>query len=62
MNLLDRTESNLAVRDELKLGYNDIQGTRTSVPAREEFWGWVVLVALVLITVEWYIYNRRVFI
>ena len=62
VNLLDRIESNLAVRDELKLGYEEIKGTVATTPARRDYWVWLVVLALVVISVEWYIYNRRVFV
>lgn len=62
VNLLDPTESNLAVRDELNIGYEEIGQTKDVVPARKEYWTWVILGALVVLLIEWYIYNRRVFI
>lgn len=62
VNLLDSLESNLQVREELNLGYEKIEATITSIPARKEFWTWIVLLVLLIITIEWYIYNRRVFI
>ena len=62
VNLLDPRESNLAVRDELNIGYEEIEQTIESVPARQEYWTWVILLALIVLLLEWYIYNRRVFI
>ena len=62
VNLLDSLESNLEVREELNLGYEKIEATITSIPARKEFWTWIVLLVLLIITIEWYIYNRRIFI
>ena len=62
VNLLDRIESNLAVRDELKLGYEKIKGTVSSTPARKDYWTLLVLLALAVISIEWFIYNRRVLI
>lgn len=62
VNLLDPRESNLAVLPELELGYDSIAGTSEEVPQRQEYWTWVILVAVVVLLVEWYIYNRRVFI
>ncbi|MFT5304071.1 MAG: hypothetical protein ACI814_004895 [Mariniblastus sp.] len=62
VNLLDRLESDLGVRDELKLGYEAVAGQVSSEPARKNFWTWLVLAALFLITIEWFIYNRRVLI
>ncbi len=62
VNLLDRLESDIAVRDELNLGYEEVKATLTVAPARKNFWTWITLLALVVISIEWYIYNRRVFI
>lgn len=62
VNLLDRLESDLGVRDELNLGYEEVEGKVSSEPARKDFWSWLVLLALVIISIEWFIYNRRVFI
>jgi hypothetical protein len=62
VNLLDRLESDIVVRDELSLGYEEIKGTITVEPARKDFWTWLILIALLVISIEWYIYNRRVFI
>ena len=62
VNLLDRRESDLAVAEEMKLGYVEVEGTRARVPARREFWPWLVLTAIVVLMIEWLIYNRRVLI
>ncbi len=62
VNLLDRLESDLGVRDELNLGYEAVEGKTTSEPARKNYWTWLVLLALVILSIEWFIYNRRVFI
>lgn len=62
VNLLDRLESDLVVRDQLNLGYEEVPATLTAAPARKDFWTWILLIALVVISIEWYIYNRRVFI
>ena len=62
VNLLDTRESNLAVRDDLEIGYEELQGKSTVVPKRQEYWTWVILTALAILLLEWYIYNRRVFI
>lgn len=62
VNLLDPRESNLTVRDELNIGFEEISKTVDVVPARKEYWTWVILAALIVLLVEWYIYNRRVLI
>lgn len=62
VNLLDPLESDLAVRDKLELGYEEVTGKIERVPATHEFWTWILLGAIVVLLLEWYIYNRRVFI
>ncbi len=62
VNLFDTLESDLFVREKLNLGYEEVQATATTVPARKDFWTWIVLFALIVISIEWYIYNRRIFI
>ena len=62
VNLLDRLESDIAVRDELKLGYEAIKGNPSREPARRDFWTLLAFFALAALTLEWIVYNRRVFI
>ncbi|MDA7878725.1 BatA and WFA domain-containing protein [Mariniblastus sp.] len=62
VNLLDRLESDIAVRDELMLGYEAIKGNPTREPARRDFWTILAFLALAVLTLEWVVYNRRVFI
>ncbi len=62
VNLLDARESNLTVREKLDLGYSEFKQIRSRVPARKEWWPWLLAVALVLLMIEWLIYNRRVLI
>jgi hypothetical protein len=62
VNLLDRRESDLAVAEKMELGYVEIEGTRARVPARREYWPWLVCLAIVVLMIEWLIYNRRVLI
>ena len=62
VNLFDFRESDLSVRDTLEIGYQEIEGTTKTIPARKDFWSWIIFGALALLMIEWYIYNRRVFI
>ncbi|MCH2183342.1 MAG: BatA and WFA domain-containing protein [Mariniblastus sp.] len=62
VNLLDPRESNLVVREKLEVGYEEIAGTVESIPETRQFWPWLVLFALIVLILEWFIYNRRVFI
>lgn len=74
VNLLDREESDVALRERqdrdedlavvesLSIGYVDVEAERSRAPARRELWKWLLLAALVVLLVEWYIYNRRIYV
>jgi hypothetical protein len=61
VNLLDPNESNIEPRQVLKIGSDDVEaGAQRRQP--RELWRWIALGALVLLMVEWYVYNKRVFV
>jgi hypothetical protein len=61
VNLLDKDESNLAPRASFRLGSAEVKrGQAHSHP--RQLWKWIILTALLLLLLEWYIYNRRVYI
>jgi hypothetical protein len=62
VNLLDRQESNLEVRDNIGLGLEQIEAKLETQVARKDLWVWLVFACLVVITIEWLVYNKRVFI
>ena len=62
VNLLDRKESNLAVRENLGLGLEEVKAQPETQVARKQLWIWLVLASLVVIMLEWLIFNKRVFI
>jgi hypothetical protein len=63
VNLFDSQEANLAPRRELKFQGGSIVEAQTHwEPARKDTWRWLLLLALTVLLVEWYIYNRRVYI
>ena len=61
VNLLDADESNIEPRMEIQIGQDSITaGQSRGTPY--DTWKWVALGALGLLLLEWYIYNRRVYI
>ncbi|HEV3263829.1 MAG TPA: VWA domain-containing protein [Gemmataceae bacterium] len=61
VNLLDSEESNIEPRRSIQIGNDRIPaGQEISQP--REIWHWFALAALVVLLVEWYIYNRRIYI
>jgi hypothetical protein len=76
VNLFDFRESDLATRGlvpkgapssteesyKIKIGYNPVTGTQKPAKVQKDIWWWFALVALGVLLVEWYVYNRRVYI
>ncbi len=61
VNLFDSRESDLPPQKSIDLDWRKVEGTTTREPARQETWKYLLLLALVILVVEWYIYNRRVY-
>ncbi len=73
VNLLDPNESDIRLRlgsgeqgglrvvDSISIGYVDIEAQVQTSASRREFWKWLLLAALVVLVIEWYIFNRRVY-
>lgn len=61
VNLFDPRESNLQLRSSLEIGHETVPAQPALQPARRELWRWFVLAALIVLLLEWYIYNRRVY-
>ena len=76
VNQFDLRESDLAPRGlvpegtptdqadayKIKIGYNPVAGTRRTIQAPHDWWKPLALIALGVVCLEWYIYNRRVYI
>jgi hypothetical protein len=76
VNLFDPRESDLAPRGQvppgvaedradafrIKIGYNPVKQVRIDAPAKHDWWRPISLVVLGVVLVEWYIYNRRVYV
>jgi hypothetical protein len=56
------TPADQADKYRIKIGYNPVNSTRKAVAAPRDWWKPIALVALAVVLVEWYIYNRRVYI
>jgi hypothetical protein len=61
VNLFDTRESNLVPRDKLEIGHEEVKGTKTKEQSRQEIWKWILIVGLLVLIFEWYIYNKRVY-
>ena len=63
VNLFDPRESDIKVNPDrkLKIGHNEVESGVSWQPARRDAWKFVLLGALAILLVEWYIYNRRAY-
>jgi hypothetical protein len=61
VNLLDADESNIEPRPSVQIGAEAIQAGETRKQPRE-LWKLAVLAGLFFLLLEWYVYNRRVFV
>jgi hypothetical protein len=61
VNLFDPRESNLQPRASLELGHETVPGQAATAATRHELWKWIVVVGLLVLIFEWYVYNRRVY-
>lgn len=62
VNLLDKTESAITPAETVSIGRAEIETVRGRVKQNRELWRWLVLAALIVLTVEWWIYSRRAWI
>ena len=72
VNLFDRQESDIRVKPSqdpdaqnlaaaIRIGNIDVAAVTGATPARKETWKWILTLALVVLLVEWTIYNKRVY-
>jgi hypothetical protein len=60
VNLLSRDESATAPRDKIQFGRRPVlAGSGTTRTARE-VWRWLLVLAVVVLGVEWWVYHRRI--
>jgi hypothetical protein len=67
INLFDSRESDLVPREVIDIPYieknSDQVGVRASLPepSRKELWKLLLIVGLLVLIFEWYVYNKRVY-
>ncbi|MCL4218178.1 MAG: hypothetical protein KJ052_14405, partial [Candidatus Hydrogenedentes bacterium] len=59
VNLLSKNESMTGPADSLTIGRGEFAAEQGSVKQNQELWRWFILAALVVLTLEWWIYVRR---
>jgi hypothetical protein len=62
VNLFDDVESNIAAKPAVETQYEEIEGQRMAETKRYEGWKYLLMAALAVLLIEWYIYNQRVYV
>jgi Mg-chelatase subunit ChlD len=61
VNLFSERESSIGLAEEIKIGLQEVQTRSAGLQIiRAEFWRWLLLLAIVLLTLEWLVYTRRI--
>ena len=55
-------ESNTEPKDTLPWKESTVQGQRRAIKENRELWPWLVFAGLLILMLEWYIFNKRVYI
>jgi hypothetical protein len=58
VNLFDESESNIVPREVVQVGGTAVRAAAQEEEGRDEFWPWLVGVALVVFAIEWWVYWR----
>ncbi len=61
VNLFNARESDIRPHPEIELGHEKVAAAAQVQIARRELWKWIVALGLLVLGLEWYIYNRRVY-
>ncbi len=64
VQLGDSLETNIipVAEEGIRIGYNQVAAQAGFTAGRREIWKWLLLIGLGFLILEWYIYNRRVYI
>lgn len=60
VNLLSRAESDITPQEHVTLGATEIAAVGREVTSNRELWRLLALLGLVVLSLEWYIYHRRI--
>jgi len=58
-NVTSPQESATTPRNAFTVGKTSFASTGKGVRTNREFYGWLIFIALAILTVEWYAYHRR---
>ncbi len=60
VNLFDRQESTIASVEQVQLGDTSLSNDQGLIDTRREYWRWILCGMLGILTLEWWVYSRRI--
>lgn len=60
VNLFAPNESNITPQTSISLSGNEVAPSAREEIGQQEFWHWIALLALIVLLIEWYVYQRRI--
>ncbi len=60
VNLFDRQESTIASVEQVQLGDTSLNDDQGLIDTRREYWRWILCGMLGILTLEWWVYSRRI--
>jgi len=61
VNLFSNRESDICAATTIEFGAKALAAEASTVRSRQEIWRWLLFAGLILLIVEWGLFNRRVF-
>ena len=58
--LFDLVESNIRPKDSFATAWTEVQAQQAFETKKVDFWRWLLLLALAVLVIEWYVYNKRI--
>ncbi|MBD3181631.1 VWA domain-containing protein [Candidatus Poribacteria bacterium] len=62
VNLLDPAESDIRAKERVTTEQSQLASSTEKIAVRQEIWFFLILIALLILTVEWWLYHRRIMI
>lgn len=59
VNLLDRNETSITPSESINISRAEIQAEKENIVKNKELWRFFIIIALLFLMLEWYIYSRR---
>ncbi len=61
VNLFDQIESRIVPQEVFETAWQKVEADANFETTRRDAWRWILMLAVIVLVAEWYIYNRRVY-